>query len=714
MTDLAGRVGTLLRPTSVAVVGASDKPGVGQRVVANLRAVGFGGVIYPVNPRHAEVAGIPAHRSLSALPRVPDLVVAAVNRELTVSVVREANGLGCGAAVLLAAGFGEAGPHGQQLQSDLVQSMGQMAVLGPNCLGYVNLADRTAGYSGPLMEPPACGRTALVSQSGAFAATVTGAAAERAIAFSHVITTGNQVGLDVADHIGFLARQPAVRVIACYVEGFTDGRKLVAAMDEAVQSGQHVIVLKAGRSRAGGAAARTHTGALAGSSAVQLGLWRQHGVLVAADPEEFLALIELCSRLTRLPGPRVGVVTISGGERLLAADAAEEFGLPLASITPATGRQLAQVLPPFITVSNPMDTTGAGVVDGQPEAHARAVSIFCLDPNVDVVVASQDAKNGWVQADHASSLFYQCVVSSHQGASAAGKPLVVISPTAGELDSSMRDYASRHGIPCLAGLRPAVSALSQLVRSQFDLQSDGAGDAGLRPPPDGWQDALSGHKTLERLRDNGIAVWPSSLARTQEEALQAAGRLGYPVALKIDGPALPHRSSVGGVRLDLANEAAVLSAWQALSERAAAGGIRTDGMLVQPMAPDGIEVFVGGLRDEQFGPVVLCGPGGAQADRTAAPAIALAPLSADAARDLLRFAGINGMRAESPDGPTASINAVATTISQLSQLIAEDDVVALDVNPLIVSSASVALIDAKLVRVSDRSTRPARSGPAPR
>jgi acetate---CoA ligase (ADP-forming) len=712
MTAAAERAGALLQPASVAIVGASDKPGVGQRVIANLRAVRFSGAIYPVNPKHAEVAGIPAHRSLSDLPEVPDLIVAAVNRELTVSAVREAQGLGCRAAVLLAAGFGEAGPRGEQLHRDLVQATGQMAVLGPNCLGYVNLADRTAGYSGPLMEPPICGRTALVSQSGAFAATVTGAAAERAIAFSHVITTGNQVDLDVADHIAFLAGQPAVRVIACYVEGFRDGRKLLAAMDQAVQANQQVIVLKAGRSRAGGAAARTHTGALAGSSAVQLGLWRQHGVLIAADPEEFLALIELCSRLTTLPGPRVGVLTISGGERLLTADAAEEFGLPLASLVAATGRELAEVLPPYITVSNPMDTTGAGVVDGQPEAHARAVGIFCRDPNVDIVVASQDAKNGWVQADHASSLFHQCVLSAHQGAAAAGKPLVVISPTAGELDAAIRDYASRHDIPCLAGLRPAVSALSQLVRSQFDLPSDGAEPAALSQPLDGRQDALSGRLTLQLLRDHGIAVWPSRLARTPDDALLAAGQLGYPVALKIDGPALSHRSAVGGVRLDLASEASVRSAWQALSERAARGGIHIHGMLVQPMAPDGIEVFVGGLRDEQFGPVVLCGPGGAQAETTEAPAIALAPLSVEAARDLLRSARINGLRAESPDGPAAGIDAAATAISQLSQLIAQDDVIALDINPLIVFPAGVALIDAKLVRSSDQPARPAGAGRA--
>jgi acyl-CoA synthetase (NDP forming) len=701
MTTSAERVSALLQPTSVAVVGASDKPGVGQRVIANLRGVGFDGAIYPVNPRRAQVAGIPAHGSLSELPRVPDLIIAAVNRELTVEAVREAHGLGCRAAVLLAAGFGEAGPRGQQLQRDLAASMGRMAVLGPNCLGYVNLADRTAGYSGPLMEPPVCGRTALVSQSGAFAATVTGAAAERAIAFSHVITTGNQVDLDLADHIAFLAGHPGVRVIACYVEGFEKGRELLAAMDQAVRAGQHVIVLKAGRSRAGGAAARTHTGALAGSSAVQLGLWRQHGVLIAADPEEFLALIELCSRLTRLPGPRVGVVTISGGERLLAADAAEEFGLPLASLTPATGADLAEVLPPYITVSNPMDTTGAGVVDGKPDAHARAVGIFCRDPNVDIVVASQDAKNGWVQAEHGSSLFYQCVVSSHQGAAAAGKPLVVISPTAGELDASIRDYASRHEIPCLSGLRPAVSALSQLVRAQFEVPSDGVPLSRPGRPADYRQSALSGDQTLKRLRERGIAVWPSRLARSEDEAVSIASLLGYPVALKIDGPALPHRSAVGGVRLELHSEEAVRWAWRVLSKRASGHGISTDGMLVQPMAPEGTEVFVGGLRDEQFGPVLLCGPGGVQAEMTAAPAVALAPLSAQSARELLRSAQVRGLPADSPGRPTVGMDAVAAAMSQLSELIAEKDVVALDVNPLIVFPAGVALIDAKIVIGSD-------------
>jgi acyl-CoA synthetase (NDP forming) len=329
---------------------------------------------------------------------------------------------------------------------------------------------------------------------------------------------------------------------------------------------------------------------------------------------------------------------------------------------------------------------------------------------VDIVVASQDAKNGWVQADHASSLFHQCVLSAHQGAAAAGKPLVVISPTAGELDSSVREYARRHEIPCLAGLRPAVSALSQLIRTEFEVPPDG-----VQPPEPGrlsdrWQSALSGDQTLKRLQAHGVPVWPSILARSEDEAVSTASQFGYPVVLKIDGPALPHRSAVGGVRLELASEEAVRTAWRALSKRASDIGISTDGMLVQPMAPEGTEVFVGGLRDEQFGPVVLCGPGGAQAESNAAPAIALAPLSADAARDLLRSARINDLWPESPDGAAAVIDAVATAISRLSQLIAEDDVVALDINPLIVFPTGLALIDAKMVRSSGHLARPAGLG----
>jgi acyl-CoA synthetase (NDP forming) len=699
-------VSALLQPRSVAVLGASDRTGVGQRVVANLRALHYPGELYLINPNRSVVAGLPAYPSLAELPAVPELVVAAVNREATVREIAEASRLGCRAAVVLAAGFGEAGERGRELDAELRAATREMALLGPNCLGFVNLVDDVAAYSGPLMEPPERGTVALVSQSGALACVFTGAAAERGVRFSHVITAGNQVGLNMVDYLRYLGRHPDVTVIACYVEGFTDGRALAAAMRDAVVAGKSVIVLKAGRSRAGGAAARTHTGALAGSAAIQFSVWRQNGVLVATDPEEFLALIELCSRVRAAAGSRVGILTISGGERLLIADAAEELGIPLARFADATSDALAEALPAYASIANPLDTTGAGVVDGNVTAHREAAVLVSGDPNVDLVVACQDAKNGWIQADHSSSLFRDCVVAAADAAIAANKPLVVISPTTGDIDAQAREYLRRRDVPLLMGLRPGLGALAQVINGGAGALADERGPAGdPRPVPAassgaaGRGIALSGLDSLARLGEHGVPVCPTLLVSAEAEAVIAAEEFGYPVAMKIDGPGIQHRSELGGVRIGLDSVTAVRAAWAELSEVAATAspGGRLPQVLVQPMISGGVELFVGGLRDEQFGPVVLFGSGGELLEFVQDTTAGLAPLDQSTALRLITSTRAHRLLRGFRGGPAADIERLAAAVAAISRVAAMPDVVAVDVNPLIAFPDRVSVVDAKIV-----------------
>ena len=686
-------LGQLLRPESIAVLGASDRAGVGQRVIANLDAVGFGGELFLVNPNRPLVGDRATFPSICELPATPDLVISAVNRTATVKGLGEAATRGCAAAIVLAAGFGEAGREGEALDARLREAAGTMAVMGPNCLGYVNLVDRIAPYSGPLMEPTDCGVTALISQSGALACTITGAAAERGLLFSHVITTGNQIGVTLADYIGFVSSVPEVRTIACYVEGFQDGRGLLEAMDAAQAAGKTVVVLKAGRSRVGGLAARTHTGALAGSASIQLSVWRQHGVLVADDLEGFLALVELTSRVTRRRGARVGVVTISGGERLLFADAAEDLGVRLAAFTDTTSTRLREVLPAYASIANPLDTTGAGVVDGNSSAHGAAAFVVASDPNVDLVVACQDVKNGWSEAEQASPLFRECVKVAADAANAAGKPLVVVSPSTGAIDREANVLLRARDIPLLSGLRTGVAALAKLLAPEDQEQLVPASDA--LPSTDGV--ALSGLAALARLQAAGVEVWATRFARSEEEAVEVACRLGYPVAIKADGPGLQHRTEVGGVRTNVADEADARAAWREVTRLAARAGVPITGALVQRMAPGGVEVFVGGLRDEQFGPVLLAGPGGTLLELIGDVAAGLAPLDAKAARKLLVSSRLALLLRGVRGAPPADLDALAEAVSTISRFIAMPDVVALDINPLIATPTGVALVDAKLV-----------------
>lgn len=332
------RAAAMMEASSIAVVGASDSPGPGRNVVRNLVEAKFAGHVFLINKSHQVVNDVVAYPDLEHLPEVPELIVVAVNQRATVEVVRSAAASGVPGAVLLAAGFREVGDEGARLEAQLREARGNMSLVGPNCLGFANYTNGLAAYSGPLVEQKRFGNVALVSNSGALACTLTGAAAERRIRFSHVVTMGNQADLGLADFLEYFSCEPHVEVIACYVEGFDDGRAVLSAIDAAVAKGKLVVLLKSGRTRLGGRAALTHTGALAGSALVQESLFRRSGVVLARDLEELLALIELGSRNTRLSGKRIGVITTSGGERLARGRRGGKHARPRRAVQELEGR----------------------------------------------------------------------------------------------------------------------------------------------------------------------------------------------------------------------------------------------------------------------------------------------------------------------------------------------------------------------------------------
>ncbi len=685
------RVAAILSASSVAVVGASDRMGPGRKVVENLGALGFPGPVYVVNRRGVAVAGKEAWTSLEELPGVPDLVVVAVNSAASPSVVAQARDLGARGAVLLASGFSETGEHGARLSEEVLAARGAMSLVGPNCLGFLDLTTGVGAYSGPMVEPAVPGNVALVSNSGAMACTLSGAAAERRIHFSHVVTTGNQLDLCIADFVRCLASSPAVKVIACYVEGFDDGRALLDAFDTARANGKTVTLLKGGRSETGGEAARTHTGAIAGSASVQADLFGQYGVLLAEDPDEFLSLIELGSRLDRpVRAPRIGAVTISGGERLLFADAAEEAGFVFAPLTDETVQAVIAALPPFATASNPLDTTGAGIVDGDCEAHTAAVLAVAGDPSVDLLLVCQDAKNGWVEAAQESRLFLDAVVCAAEAGAKTRTPVVVVSPTTGTVDGRAREELAARGIPCLMGLGQSVRALAKFARVA-------ALDPFLRTPlgarAEGTGSRLDARTVIKRLALHGLDHWPTRFVRDAREAVEAAGELGFPVVLKLEA-GFAHRRAVGGVRMGLFDADAVSSAWEELARAGAAAGATGAEMSIQPIAVAEAELFVGALKDEQFGPIVLLGRGGTGVESSGAFVVGLAPFGADRAVEMARRLP----RGTVPGDDRAVLAEVANVLASVSEIIGEPDVRAVDVNPLLLlADGSVAIVDAKMV-----------------
>jgi acyl-CoA synthetase (NDP forming) len=697
--DARSGIEAIIAATSVAVVGSATRAGPARKVVDNLRHVGFAGSVSLVNRSGQGAGGHPTYRSLHDLPDAPDVVVVAVNSAATVPVVADAAEIGARGAVILASGFGETGADGERLAAQVLARRSRLRIIGPNCLGFLSLPDQVAAYSGPLPEPLLAGPVALLSNSGAMACTLTGAAAERRLRCSHIITCGNQLDLQTADFVRYLVGREEVGAIGCYLEGFTDGRALLAAFDTAAEAGKPVVVLKAGRSRAGGEAAKTHTGALAGLSLVQSDLFRQHGVCWASDPEEFLALLELTARAPRLrSGVRFGVVTISGGERLLVADALEEAGLRLAPLEPSTEQQLRGVLPAYATAANPLDTTGAGIVEGNPEVHGRAAQILAADPNVDVLLACQDAKNGWLQAELANDIFVDAVACARKAAEQADKTLVIVSPTTGQVDERARDLLERYEIPLLMGLHPAMAALREYTATGVSLH-------GERPlPPTG------GHRTtrpevagrrmevvdvVKLLADQGIPHWPTSYVADASEAVAAAGAFGYPVALKLESR-IAHRRVMGGVRLGLADAASVATAWRDLVQVAEAHSAQGDSMSIQPMAFGATELFIGGTQDPQFGPILLVGPGGSDVEGSEAIAIGLAPLGRHEAQTLVEHA-LSRSSALAQGVLPSALEATVDAVERAAALIAAPAIIALDINPLLVFADRVSVLDAKVV-----------------
>ncbi|MGA3214647.1 MAG: acetate--CoA ligase family protein [Acidimicrobiales bacterium] len=703
----------LVEARSVAVVGASDAPGPGRNVVRNLATAGFKGSVFLVNRSHRVVAGVPAFASLGELPETPEMIVVAVNQRATVEIVREASALGIPGAVLLAAGFREVGELGEKLESDLMSARGSMSLVGPNCLGFANYADGFAPYSGPLVEQKHFGNVALVSNSGALACTLTGAAAERRISFSHVVTMGNQADLGLADFVEYFATKPVVEVIACYVEGFDDGRAVLSAVKAANGAGKLVVILKAGRTRLGGRAARTHTGALAGSALVQDGLFSRAGVVMARDLEELLALIELGSRCPHLKGRRVGVITTSGGERLLLADAVEENEIELAELSETSTAQMQALLPSFATVANPLDTTGAGIFEGDPKTHYAAARVMALDPDVDVLVASYDAKNGWVESSQSAPAFVDGVIAAHRAGIEAGKTVVVISLTTGSVDSVARDYLEENGVACLMGLHSAMRAVSLLLKrgnagtgkdllsskaaSEFEEGSVGT-VAGASVLALGGRDGvqLEHAAALDRLEAAGLTGWSSVTALDEQSAVSAAAVLGYPVVLKWDAN-VAHRARIGGVALALKSEQAVRQAFWTLMAKARELDIACEAVLVQPMVEGGLELFLGGLRDQQFGPIVLFGLGGVRVEEVGQVAVALAPLSRSEAESLVAGSPCANLLRAKEDAGNLDRPAIVNAILAVAELIAEPTVLAIDVNPLIALADGIAIVDCKLI-----------------
>ncbi len=676
----------LLRPRSVAIVGASDKPGaLGASVLRNLVRQGFHGPIHLVNPKRSEIGGRPCVASVDDLPDGVDAAVLAIPRAGVLDTLRGLGRRGVGAAVVFAAGFAEDGPQGLADQQEIgrIAQEYDMIVEGPNCLGLVNFIDRVSLTFITMPEARAEGavRVGIVSQSGAMAAVLATTMITRDVPLSCYVSTGNEAASGAEDYLAYLVDAPETQVIAMIVEHFRNPARFLAAARAARAAGKRIVLLHPGRSDAGAASAATHTGAMAGDYAVMRVLAEHAGVIVVDSLEELGDVVEIAARCATLPEGGTGILAESGAFKAMMLDLSEDIGLSLPPLSDADSPALRAALPDFVPVSNPLDITAQGLVD--PGMYGRTLAALMEDTRIGaILVALIQTETG------TSSIKFDAVATALDAG--ITKPVIVAGVDEGGAVRA-EDIARLRalGVPYLPTADRAVRALGRIAGRP--IRDDVAPAPGV--PLEGLSDVgetVPEYLSKALLGARGIAFPDFVLATTPAEAQAAAEKLGYPVVLKAQAAALPHKSDAGGVIVGLADAAAVAAGWDRLQANIAANrpGLVLDGVLVEAMADKGVELIVGARNDPAWGPVILVGFGGVAAEllhdvRLLPTSLSLAAIEGEIRR--LRMAPLlDGFRG----APQMDVTAVARIVQLLGETVAATPAIReVDLNPVMVYPA---------------------------
>jgi len=693
---------SLFHPSSIAVVGASDRPrSVGAVVMQNLLSGGFTGPILPINPGREAVAGVLAYPDVARLPIAPELAVIATPPETVPGLVGELGRRGARAVAILS-GLGR-DPGLQQALLGAAEQHG-LRLLGPNCLG---LLAPEAGLNASFAHTGAkTGELALVSQSGAVCTAALDWARRSGVGFSSVVSLGEGLDIDAGDLLDHFGADPKTRAILLYLESVSDARKFLSAARAAARN-KPVLVIKSGRGAEGGRAAASHSGALAGADDVMDAAIRRAGMLRVERIDELFAAAETLARTRPFRGDRLAVLTNGGGLAVMATDMLTARGGRLAELAPDTRKRLDELLPATWSRANPIDIIG----DAPGERFGGALRILLDDPGNDAVLVIH-APTAIASSEEAAGAVADAAGRSH------AHPVLASWLGHDEAETAQRRLHAA-GIPTYDTPEDAIAAFLHLVefRRNQDLLME-------TPPslPFGFEpDVESARRTvLEALAEGhlllgepeskavlsafGIPCVETRVARSAERAAALASELGFPVALKIHSPDVIHKSDVGGVALDLGDTAAVAEAATAMAGRLRAldPKARLDGFTVQHMArrPGAHELLVGAATDPVFGPVILFGQGGTAVEVIADRAVALPPLNLHLARELVRRTRVDRLLAGYRDRPPADLDAVCLTLVQISQLLIDiPQVVELDVNPLLADADGVLALDAR-IRVS--------------
>jgi acetyltransferase len=693
----------LFHPRSVAVVGASDRQdSVGATVVRNLLRAGFHGPVMPVHPGLRSVGGVLAYRDVASLPVPAELAVICTPPEPVPALVGELGRRGTRAAVLVAAGFGE--PAGVKLLEAALAAARPhcLRLLGPNCLGVIVPGiGLNASFAHTDARP---GELAFVSQSGALCTAVLDWARSAGVGFSHFVSLGNGADVDVGDALDYLAEEPATRAILLYVESVRSARKFLSAGRAAARN-KPVLIVKSGRVRAGAQAAFSHTRALTSPDDVHDAAIRRAGMLRVHEIGELFDAVETLARARRLAGDRLAILTNGGGPGVMATDALVAGGGRLAELAPATLARLGEVLPAYWSRGNPVDVAG----DASGERYATALAALLDDPGLDACLVLH-APTAMASSEDAARAVVRVAAQRER------RTPILASWLGGAGAEPARRILREAGIPSYATPDDAVRAFLQLLEyrrnQELLMETPPSLPEGLVPRTEearalvaaalaAGREILDPDEVRALLDAYGLPVVAMQVAADAAAAVRAAEALGPPVALKLLSPDVVHKSDVGGVALDLDGCEAVRAAAEGMAERLQRlqPGARLQGFVVQAMArrPGAHELLVGATSDPVFGPVMLFGQGGTAAERIADRAVALPPLNAHLARDLVSRTRVARLLGGWRERPAVDEGALHLALVRVAQAVAElPEIQEIEVNPLLADEKGVLALDARV------------------
>lgn len=673
-------------PQSVAVIGASrDEEKLGHGVLKNLLHYGYKGKVYPINPKADEVLGLRAYPSVLDVPGEIEMAVVVVPAPLVARVLEECGQKGVQGVVIITAGFREVGGQGLKEEKRLAEIASRygMRIIGPNCLGLIDTLSALNATFSPSM--PRRGDIAIMSQSGALLVAILDWAVAQEVGFSRVVSLGNKADVDEVDILEAWGEDPHSKVIAAYLEGVEDGKRFMEVARR-VTPKMPVVVIKAGTTEAGARAVSSHTGSLAGSEKAYDAALRQSGIVRAHSMEDLFDYAFAFSKQPLIKGNRIAVVTNGGGAGIMASDEVERVGLKMASLSVETIERLRERLPPEANIYNPVDCLG----DADAERYGYALETVLNDENVDGVIAAfttqvvvQAEDFAWAIVERAKR-YEKSILASFMG---------------GEISQAGIKILRENGIPNYHFPERAVGAMRAMDRrrrfldnpprdiEQFEAHSPWVQEVFQQVRSEGRL-AVGDAEARRVMEAYGIPLPQSALARSPEEAVEAAERIGYPVAMKIASPDILHKTDIGGVRLNISGPDEVRDSFDLLNYRALRFMPEAEiwGVLVQEMVVEGChEVLVGMSRDPQFGPLLAFGLGGIYVEALRDVTFCIAPVARWEAREMLSeirgYSLLRGVRGERP----ADLEAIVDCILRVSQLVTDfPEIVELDINPLIV------------------------------